>query len=362
MKPALRPRFLSGAALAVLATFASPAAAQQQTPGRKLVLEAYQLTVDAEDDAADVFDEVIAKCGEALKLGLDKEQADYARRLMSWAHNRRGEWLADQGESERAADEFDQAVRLDDSRWRALHNRGVSRALSGDFAAGEADVMKALELEPDYANAWYNLGEIRFELAKVDAAIEAYDRAIALKPEDADAFNSRGHAKFRLGRVGAALADYTAALKLQPEDAATLVNRADALTLLGQYKQAAADYRAAIGFDKEFGRAYVGAAWMMATCPDDRYRNGALALQSVKKAIELEGEADYRLQDVLAAAQAEAGDFTAAAATLQAAVLHFPEDQLDAAHARLELYQAGKPYREHVRVERESDGLTASSR
>lgn len=336
-------------------------AQDNSSEGKQLVLEAYQLTVDVEDDDEEAFDAVIEKCSAGLKLGLVKEQADYARRLMSWAHNRRGELMAERGESEEAAAEFEIAVKLDPNRWRALHNRGVSRALSGDFQAGVADVEKALELQPDYANAWYNLGEMRFELGLIEESIEAYDRALKLKPDDADAFNSRGHAHFRLGQIQAALNDYNAALKQRPEDPATLVNRADALTLLGQFKEASADYRAAIRLDDQFGRAYVGAAWMMATCPEEQYRNGELAVQSAKKALELQGEVDYRMQDVLAAAQAETGDFQAAAATLEAAIETFPEDQADSARARLALYRSGRPYREHVRVEQPTASQSAQS-
>lgn len=67
----------------------------------------------------------------------------------------------------------------------------------GDLFAA-ADVMEqAVELAPNFASAWFALGELRQELNQHDAAISAYRRACATDPED------RHGAKLRLIRLGA---------------------------------------------------------------------------------------------------------------------------------------------------------------
>ncbi len=61
--------------------------------------------------------------------------------------------------------------------------------------------------------------------------------------------------------------------------------------------------------DHRSGRAYQSAAWFLATCPVDRYRNADLAVQAAEKALELDGETDIKYLDTVAAAYANAGQF-----------------------------------------------------
>ena len=120
---------------------------------------------------------------------------------------------------------------------------------------------------------------------KYDEAIGNYSVAMQMHEPDAGILSSRGHAFYRLKRYGEALRDYAKALELEPNNAAALVNRGDAYTDLGRYADAAADYRAAITADPQMGRAYQAAAWLMATCSDEHYRNDKLAVEAATKAI-----------------------------------------------------------------------------
>ena len=54
-------------------------------------------------------------------------------------------------------------------------------------------------------------------------------------------------------------------------------------------------------------------AWFLATCPDDKLRNGQEALKKAQWVVSLAPRANWI--DTLAAAQAEAGDFSTAVAT-----------------------------------------------
>src|SRR6185295_5788428 len=101
--------------------------------------------------------------------------------------------------------------------------------------------------------------------------VQDYAQAISLQPNDAGFFNSRGHANYRMGRLREALRDYNQAVKLDPNDASILVNRGDAYRDQQAYAPAAADFRDAIRINPKLGRAYLSAAWLMATCPDAKY-------------------------------------------------------------------------------------------
>jgi Tfp pilus assembly protein PilF len=63
------------------------------------------------------------------------------------------------------------------------------------------------------------------------------------------------------------------------------------------------------------------AAWMMATCPDEYYRNPETALKTAQRAVEAsEGSVTAHRLHVLGVAQAAAGDFAAAIASINDAL------------------------------------------
>src|SRR4029079_16955589 len=56
--------------------------------------------------------------------------------------------------------------------------------LKGDLAAAADLLLQATELAPNFASAWFTLGEIREQLGERDAAIAAFRKAWAADPED----------------------------------------------------------------------------------------------------------------------------------------------------------------------------------
>ncbi len=114
------------------------------------------------------------------------------------------------------------------------------------------------------------------------------------------------------------------------------------------------DYARALAACDELARTYPdlvdahsSAAWLRATCPDARFRDGKLAVASAKRACELTDWRDIGELTVLAAACAEAGDF-AQAVKWQQKVVGFATAPWYAQECRdrLALYMAGKPYRQ----------------
>jgi predicted TPR repeat methyltransferase len=69
--------------------------------------------------------------------------------------------------------------------------------LKGDLAAAADLLLQATELAPDFASAWFTLGEIRQQLGEDDAAIAAFRRARAADADD------RHGASLHLMRLGA---------------------------------------------------------------------------------------------------------------------------------------------------------------
>jgi Flp pilus assembly protein TadD len=95
-------------------------------------------------------------------------------------------------------------------------------------------------------------------------------------------------------------------------------------------------------------------AWLQATCPDKRARNGAAAIDTATKACQLSQWNDWRFVDTLAAAYAESGNFTEAANYQKLALraANGPPPVIEEAKKRLSLYEQHKPYREEIAGQR----------
>ena len=259
----------------------------------------------------------------------------YAKKLISWAANRRGELrsdmagemvaarqLAEAENLDRAAmDDFRLSIQNDPLRWRAHHNLGVILAIAGDFENAIAAFSRTIELNPKFVEAFHNRGEIHFRKGNYQAAIEDYDNAIALDNKIAELFSGRGNARFALGQTEAALADYQSAMGLAPDSAKVATEFADTCQSLGRWKEAAEAYQKAIKSDPNYLRALQNAAWMMATCPEDFYRDPESSVKTALKAIDAsQGNLNPHLLHVLAMSQAAQGDFAKAINTINQAI------------------------------------------
>ena len=84
--------------------------------------------------------------------------------------------------------------------------------------------------------------------------------------------------------------------------------RAKAWLKLDEYDLAVRSYYQAIKLDPECVDTHVDLAWLFATCPDDKIRDGQQAVKFAQYAYFLDDE-NPKVTETLAAAHAEAGNF-----------------------------------------------------
>ena len=77
-------------------------------------------------------------------------------------------------------------------------NLGVANAESGDHDKAVADYDKAIELDSNYDQAYYNRAFSKYLLKDYKGAIADYNSVIALNPLSSNAFNNRGNIKRRI--------------------------------------------------------------------------------------------------------------------------------------------------------------------
>jgi hypothetical protein len=84
----------------------------------------------------------------------------------------------------------------------------------------------------------------------------------------------------------------------------------------------------------------------LATCPEERHRDGKRAVEAAKRACELTGLTSAEILDTLAAAYAESGDFPKAVEYQEKAIgLWHDASTKREGEIRLNLYKDRKPYR-----------------
>jgi Tfp pilus assembly protein PilF len=154
---------------------------------------------------------------------------------------------------------------------------------------------------------------------KLDEAIAEYGRVLEMAPSVAVRIE-RGSAEYDKGDLDAAIADFEQAVSLDPKSPMIHTNRGNAYAAKGEFDKALADYAEAIRLDRGYVPAYKNRAWIWATCSAESVRDGKRAVESATRACELTDRKGPSALDVLAAAQAEAGDFEAAAATQARAI------------------------------------------
>jgi tetratricopeptide (TPR) repeat protein len=122
-----------------------------------------------------------------------------------------------------------------------------------------------------------------------------------------------------------------------------------------QYQQAAKHFELSIKYNPAnwFARAEV--AWLLATCPSNEVRNGTLAIEMARPLLEGSKQESARAADILAAAYAEAGDYSNAVKYAERALVLIARTpgmiqtnsiSSNAVQARLNGYKARQPYRE----------------
>jgi tetratricopeptide (TPR) repeat protein len=210
------------------------------------------------------------------------------------AHNNLGFLFLRRGELDKAISEFETALdirsRNTQSHYRlgaALIQSNLGNALARKqlWDAAIDHLKEAVRLRPDYADAYFNLGTVLFKQGRLDEAIAQWQKALEIRPRDAEAHRNVAGALRKKGNVKEAILEYEQALSMAPEDSVALNNL----------------------------------AWILATCSDASIRDGARAVMLAMKAVQASGGKDPSFVRTLAAARAETGQFTEAAATAEAA-------------------------------------------
>jgi tetratricopeptide (TPR) repeat protein len=115
----------------------------------------------------------------------------------------------------------------------------------------------------------------------------------------------------------------------------------------GDYAAALEAYDEAIRLGPKQSQGYNNKAYLLATCAEEKFRDGKKAVELAKKAVELTGPNDPNRAnnlDTLACAYAEAGDFDNAVKTMTEALEKAPPFARDEFEMKMKLFKDKKAY------------------
>jgi Tfp pilus assembly protein PilF len=187
------------------------------------------------------FNEAIRKLTEAVDLLPQNAQA--------WNHLGLAYQYA--GQPGKAAEQYQQALRLDRNLGAAHFNLGIV-LMETNFAAAAEEFASYSRVNPQDVNGWLKLGAAQLRQAIqltgnekarwLDAAKRNLDVAFKLKPT-AEALNSLGMIEVQRGRPRDGIKQFSAALQTQPNYPPALLNLAIVYQNLNDRRSALQKYR-----------------------------------------------------------------------------------------------------------------------
>jgi tetratricopeptide (TPR) repeat protein len=240
------------------------------------------------------------------------------------AHNNLGYLCVDRGELDKAMSHYEAALKIRSAKLDPHYNlatafveMNLADVLARKGQPDEAMVHfeQAIKLQPDYAEVYYNRGNVLFANGRIEEAIADWEKTLQIQPNDADAHTGLGNALLRKGALKEAIGHYNQAMALAPEDPHSRNNL----------------------------------AWVLATSSDASIRDGVKAIELAQQAISLSGGRELLFFRTLAAAYAEAGRFSDAIAVIQqtaaTARMQGKTDQADLLEGDVLLYRGQVPLR-----------------
>lgn len=245
---------------------------------------------------------------------------------------------------------FEHAVRATDSNTVAHYILGALFDSQGKTDEASYQFTRAIEDDPGNIKARCGLGYILCNQGDLDEAAGQYQAALRFAPDSAKAHFGLAEVLMKQHEFDEAISEYSLALQYNPDIAEAHYQLAALSSIRGDATSAISHLQEAVRLDPDWPPALNNLAWILATQPDEKFRNGPEAMRLAMRAVILTGKNNPNTMDTLAAAYAETGRFKDAVLTADCAIQNASaagQTNLAAEiKSRLKLYQSQQPYRE----------------
>lgn len=281
----------------------------------------------------------------------------------------RGEIYRQQGDFQKAIDQFTQVLKLQPGNLLALVHRADAYLSSKQYAEALVDVEVVLKRQPALVVAHALRAQILASMERLPEAIEEMEKLAAAVPNDSEYKMQLALYYLVAEDPQKAIETYSKVLTNEADNYLALRSRGDAYLNIGDHADAVADFGKALAIKPEDSSLLNNYAWVLATSPEDKVRDGKRAIELATKAAELTKFEKPHILSTLAAAYAESGDFESAKKWSKKAVETRDSESTEEAakemaaqlSKELESYEANKPWRERLSVKKSDANAESES-
>ncbi len=227
--------------------------------------------------------------------------------------------LSELGKDEEAIKEAERAIELNPTSSVAHLDLAFSLKRS-DIDRAIAEVRRAIELGPENSSAYQFLMNCLFESHRYNEAADPGREWLATSPYDATAHSALGSALAESGDLVSAAQHLGYVMMLRPELEQVHAQLRQILLSLAKQPDGLQRLRVIATNAPDSPRMLDELAWLLATYPDSKARDGTEAVRLAEHACDLTERKIPALLDTLAAAYAETGDFPRAISTAEEAL------------------------------------------
>ena len=160
------------------------------------------------------------------------------------------------GNLEKAKESFIKAIELYPNNAQTYNNLGNVFKDQKNFSEAIIAYENAISIKPNYVRSHYNIGTVFKRQGKLDKALENYDRAISIKPDYTEAILAKGKVFEDQGKLEEAIEVYKKVISINPNFVSAYINMGNAFKEQSNFEAAIKAYYSALSIDPNFSDAY----------------------------------------------------------------------------------------------------------
>jgi tetratricopeptide (TPR) repeat protein len=153
-------------------------------------------------------------------------------------------------------------IKFEKSEAAKHYDQGLKYLSEGKLTEAMAEFNKAIEIDPEYVQAYNNRGGIYVEKGLYDKAILDFEKTIELDSTYAMAYINRAFVNSQRGLYDKVISDCSKAIKIDINQYMAYQNRANAYFKKELYDLAISDLRTVIKIEHDYADAYFSLAWI----------------------------------------------------------------------------------------------------
>ena len=132
--------------------------------------------------------------------------------------------LARQGLYAEALDYFERGLKINSNDVEMLSNQSLALMANGQLDHAGKKLLKAIELDPNYGHAHFNLGVLRYRQHNYGEALEHFSNAVSADPALTQTYLNLGTTYVAMGKFQAAIDVWKQLERIQPNNASLIFN------------------------------------------------------------------------------------------------------------------------------------------